>query len=84
MKKGILLLAGLLLTLVNVEAKSNENPAVEIGFSTKYYNSVSFVERGIRFDVFLNGDFDFESIRRNNRYNKRRSRHHRVRITRDY
>lgn len=84
MKKGILLLAGLLLTLVTVEAKSSENPIVETGFSTRYYNSVSFVERGIRFDVFLNGDFDFESVRRNNRYNKRRSRHHRVRITRDY
>ncbi|MDT7832990.1 hypothetical protein RQM59_11400 [Flavobacteriaceae bacterium S356] len=84
MKKGILLLAGLLLLTVNTEAKSTENPVKKIGFSTKYYNSVSFVERGIQFDVFLNGDFDFEAIRRNYRYNNRRNRHSRIRISRDY
>lgn len=84
MKKGIFLLAGLLLLAVNVEAKNTENPVEKIGFSTKYYNSVSFVERGIRFDVFLNGDFDYEAIRRNYRYNKRRNRSHRIRISRDY
>lgn len=84
MKKGILLLAGLLLFVVNVEAKSAENPVKKIGFSTKYYNSVSFVERGIQFDVFLNGDFDFEAVRRNYRYNKRRNRRGNIRISRDY
>jgi len=84
MKKAILLLAGLLLSVVNVEAKKVENPVEKIGFSTKYYNSVSFIEKGIRFDVFLNGDFDYQAIRRNYRYNKRRNRYGNVRISRDY
>lgn len=83
MRKGILLLAGLLLLVVNVDAKSVNAPVTENGFSTRYYNTVSFVERGIRFDVFLNGDFDFEAIRRNNRYN-RRNRYQRLRISRDH
>lgn len=84
MKKGILLLVGLLFLVVNVEAKSTKHPLAEIGFSTKYYSTVSFVERGIRFDVFLNGDFDFEAVRRNYRYNKRRNRYNRIRISRDF
>lgn len=83
MRKEILLLVGLLVFVVNVDAKSVNTPTTEIGFSSRYYNSVSFVERGIRFDVFLNGDFDFEAIRRNYRYN-RRNRFQRPRISRDH
>lgn len=84
MKRGILLLAGLLLSVTNMAAKNTENPVSKIGFTKKYYHSVSFVERGIRFDVFLNGDFDFESLRRNYRYNRRSHRYYTVPVSRDY
>ncbi|MFY0603365.1 MAG: hypothetical protein JXQ93_05415 [Flavobacteriaceae bacterium] len=84
MKKGILLLVGLFLLITNAEAKHTQKLEERVGISNRLNNTVSFVERGIRFDVFLNGDFDFEAIRRNHRYNKRRNRNTRVRITRDF
>jgi hypothetical protein len=84
MKKGILLLAGLLFLVVNAEAKSTPHPEESIGVVNRYYNSVSFMEKGIQFDVFLNGDFDFEVARRNYKYNKRRNSYRNIRISRDF
>ncbi|TVZ55224.1 hypothetical protein OD91_0469 [Lutibacter sp. Hel_I_33_5] len=59
MKKGILLLVGLL-TLTTVNAV-NETSTSKIGVNYNYSDAISFVERGIKFDVFLNGEFDFNS-----------------------
>lgn len=83
MKKGILLFVGLLFLGLNVEAKATPKSVKNNGFENSYYASVSFVERGIHFDVFLNGDFDFEAIRRNRRYD-RRYRQNRLRIRRNH
>ena len=72
MKKGILLLLGVFMTVSNVEAKkSDHRPEL---FTLNYYsyaNTVNFSERGIDFFVFINGDFDFDiNYNRNIRINR--------------
>ncbi len=72
MKKGILLLLGVFMTVSNVEAKkSDHRPEL---FKLNYYsyaNTVNFSERGIDFFVFINGDFDFDiNYNRNIRINR--------------
>lgn len=69
----------------SVEAKNGKLPTNNIGL--KYdNNAVSFVERGIEFYVFLNGDFDFNSLYKNRYYdyNGRRTKRRGIRIERDY
>ncbi len=76
MKRGILLLLGMFMVVSHVEAK-NGHPSTELnGVENRYSDAVTFVERGVKFHVFLNGDFHF--IRR---YVNRRNI---VRIYRDY
>ncbi|MFD0994020.1 hypothetical protein [Tenacibaculum geojense] len=79
MRKGILFLLLSVLTLASVEAKTTKS---KIGVNYRYNDAVTFIERGIEFHVFLNGDFDFDTHYRNNRYNRRYSSG--IRIERDY
>ncbi len=74
MKKGIFLLVALLTLGTTVQAKEIA-PTNKIGVNYTYSEAVSFVERNIKFHVFLNGDFDFDTHFRNN---------NRVRIERNY
>jgi hypothetical protein len=72
MKKGILLLLGVFMTVSNIEAKkSDHRPEL---FKLNYYsytNTINFSERGIDFFVFINGDFDFDiNYNRNIRINR--------------
>lgn len=75
MKKGILIMLGLLLMTSTTEAKKIDHSLNR--FDINYYaynNAVNFFENGIEFFVFPNGDFDFD-VHFNNR---------RVRIDRDF
>ncbi|SEB37051.1 hypothetical protein SAMN04489761_0220 [Tenacibaculum sp. MAR_2009_124] len=89
MRTGILFLLTLIL-LTPVKASTNEISTSELGVNIKrtYNSSISFVERGVEFHVFLNGNFDFNTHFRNNRYVDYRGRRSRVdrgvRIERDY
>ena len=86
MKKGVLILLGMFMMVSTVEAKTGKLPTSKIGVKYLYDDAVSFVERGIKFHVFLNGDFDFNSKRNNTYYdyNGRRTKARGVRIERDY
>lgn len=80
MKKGILLLIGLM-SIASIKAKNIKISNNKINYNYPYNNAVTFVERGIRFHVFLNGDFDFNTNIKNNYY------HNNIRdiqIERDY
>ena len=71
MRKGILLL--FVLTTLNSFANINvDNHSSEVfGFENRHDDAVTFFERGIRFHVFLNGDFDFDSRFFRTRRNRR-------------
>ncbi|WGH75842.1 hypothetical protein P8625_01375 [Tenacibaculum tangerinum] len=60
MRTGILLLLAML-SLTTVSAKNIEKSTSKIGVTYGYNDAVTFVERGIQFHVFLNGDFDFNT-----------------------
>lgn len=64
MKKGLLLVVAIL-GLTNLFATNATNEKI---VNYKYDDAVTFLERGIEFHVFLNGDFDFN---RNTIYNNR-------------
>ena len=85
MKRGIIILVGMLMMVSTVEAKNGKLSTNNIGLRYDD-NAVSFVERGIKFYVFLNGDFDFNSQHKNRYYdyNGRRTKKPGVRIERDY
>lgn len=97
MKKGILLLLTMLLLVSTVEAKNGERSNYRTGYMNRYdAEPIQFKERGIKFYVFLDGEFDFNT--RPSRYtdvsymyksSRRASRtrmnlHRGVRIERDY
>ena len=86
MKKGILIVLGMLMITSNIEAKKDKLTAKNSKESYSYGNSVSFVERGIKFHLFLNGEFNFDA-RYSDRYfnsNDRRIKRTRVRIKRNF
>lgn len=78
MKKGILFL--FVFTTLNSFAITHveKHPTEVFGFGNRNNDAVSFFERGVRFHVFLNGDFDFDS----RFYRSRRNRN--LRIFRDF
>ena len=96
MKKGLLLFLGMLMMVSTVEATDG----VQTKNSKKdYYNRyrvkpIQFFEKGIKFYIYPNGEFDFNSntrarhatqyVYRNGRRYKKRVRNNRVRISRDY
>ncbi|TXD51469.1 MULTISPECIES: hypothetical protein [unclassified Polaribacter] len=72
MKKGIFILLGMLLMVSTIEAKKSQNTANNFSFTYAYNNAVNFIENGVEFFIFTNGDFDFDT-----RTNDRRVRIHR-------
>lgn len=63
MKRGILLLLGL---MSFATAQSNAyNALTNKTMTNQYDEAISFVERGVQFHVFLNGEFEFNSVTRN-------------------
>ena len=93
MKKGLLLILGMLMMVSTAEAIEGIKPNSKKG----YYNYVGarpikFMERGIQFYIFPNGDVDFNTrshfrtqyYYRNGRRYKKRTPHNRVRVQRDY
>ncbi len=87
MKKGIFLVLGLM-TLATVNATDIIKPTSKIGVSYTYSDAVSFVEGGVQFHIFLNGEFDFNTNYRDskyvNYYGTRITHNRAVRIERDY
>jgi hypothetical protein len=87
MKKGILILVGMFMMVVAVEAKTGNKLQNRIGVNYAYNEAVNFVERGIEFFIFTNGDFDFNTHQNDSYYDYNGSRiknNSRVRIDRDY
>ena len=87
MKKGVLILLGMFIMVSTTEAKNSNNFPDRLGFNYSYDNSVNFIERGIEFFIFTNGEFDFNTDFNNTYYdyNGRRTRRDvGVRIDRDF
>lgn len=81
MKKQFILLVALM-SLITVSANTITKSNVKIGVNNRYDDAVTFIERGIKFHIFLNGDFDFNT---HSRYNyRKRGRDYGVRIERNY
>lgn len=84
MRKGILLFLSIM-TMASVSAKDIKKSTNKIGVNYRYNDAISFVERGITFYVFLDGDFDFNTHSTHNRYYDYNGRRFNgVRIERDY
>lgn len=86
MKRVLLLLLGIL-SFVNVNAKELETSTTKTYNYNRFDNAVTFIERGVQFHVFVNGDFEFNSPYRNNRYydyNGERFTNRNLRVFRDY
>ena len=95
MKKGLLLFLGMLMMVSTVEATDG----VKVNSTKDYYNrygtkTIKFLENGIKFYVYPNGEFDFNTnvrsrytnryvYRNGQRYN-RRFPYNSARISRDY
>ncbi len=87
MRTGILLLLAIM-SLATVKADNINKSTSKIGVTNRYNEAITFVERGIQFHVFLNGDFDFNTHARNTKYvdyyGRRTKVNRGVRIERDY
>ncbi|WP_299012325.1 hypothetical protein [uncultured Polaribacter sp.] len=86
MKKGILVLLGMFLMVSTVEAKNgNYLPNNNRGIYA-YENAINFIENGIEFFVFVNGDFDFDTRLNNTFYTRNgfRINHNNTRVFRDF
>ena len=72
MKKLIFIFAGLILSSFNLNATTSvthkENTDISI-YNRGYSNAFIFVENGIEFSVFRDGQFDFNLLRNNSRLN---------------
>ncbi len=95
MKKGELVIMSMLMMVSTLGAMESTNPGHKtVDFTHNRYNnqSVEFVERGIKFYIFLDGQFDFNTaptadvdyIYRNGRRIRQYNQPRGVRIERDY
>ncbi|AUC86568.1 hypothetical protein CW731_15325 [Polaribacter sp. ALD11] len=86
MKKGLLILLGMFMMVSTVEAKNGNYLTNNIRVDYSYENSVNFIERGVEFFIFTNGDFDFNSNYNDTYYdyNGLRTRRSGITIDRDY
>ena len=95
MKKGLLLLLGMLMMVSTAEATDRVKTKSKKDYNNRYSaKSIQFMEKGIKFFVYPNGDFDFNTntrsrytsqyVYRNGRRYKSRVPHRKVRISRDY
>ena len=85
MKKALLLLIGLM-SLMTVTAKEL-NAETKTSIYNRYNDAVTFIEKGVKFHVFLNGDFEFNTPYNNRRYydyDGYRVRKNSIRIDRDF
>lgn len=84
MKKVLLLLLGFM-SYASVSANDFETPTEKTTINNWYDDAVTFVERGVQFHIFLNGDFEFNSPNRKYYdYNGERYSQDNIRIDRDY
>ncbi len=84
MKKALLLFLGMM-SFVAVSANDKNVSTEKTIIINGYDEAVSFIERGVQFHVFLNGDFEFDTPnRRYYEYNNRSYRQNNIRIDRDY
>ncbi len=95
MKKGLLFILGILMMVSTAEASDEIKTSSKMGYY-KYRNAkpIQFIEKGIKFYIFPNGELDFNThsrTRYSTRYRYRNIRHHtrrtpfrRVNISRDY
>ena len=86
MKKAILLFLGIM-SFASLKANDGIESAKKNINTNGYENTISFVEKGVQFHVFLDGDFEFETPNSNRRYsdyNGNRIRRNTLRIDRDY
>ena len=87
MKKGIRLLLAIM-SLATTSAKNINNTTNKIGVTNRYNDAVTFVEKNIKFHIFLNGDFDFNTHYKKTKYvdynGKRVKINKNIRIERDY
>ncbi len=78
--KKYLLLAVAFMSFSIINANNVKESTNKIGVNNRYFDdAVTFVERGIKFHVFLNGEFDFNTHTR-----FKRGRGHGVRIKRNH
>jgi hypothetical protein len=86
MKKGVLILLGMFMMVSTVEAKKGENLPNRFRVNYSYNNAVNFIERGIEFFIFTDGNFDFDNHFNNSYYDdgRGRTRNSNVRVNRDY
>ena len=85
MKKALLLFLGIM-SFVSVNA-NDFSLSTKKSTINRYDETVTFIEKGVQFHVFLNGDFEFDTPNRNRRYydyNGNRARRNTLRIDRDY
>ena len=66
MTKGIFIILGMLMMISTVEAKTFDNAPDRFSINYAYNDAVNFMERGIEFFIFANGEFDFD-VRSNHR-----------------
>lgn len=86
MKKGVLIILGMFMMVSTVEAKNGNELRNSIGVNYSYNNAVNFIERGVEFFIFTNGEFDFNTNYNTTYYdyNGRRVTNRGVKIERDY
>ncbi len=81
MKKALLLLLGIMSFTSVIANDINTKTTI----NTRSDDAVTFIEKGVQFHIFLNGDFEFNTQARNrDYYNDRRYNQNNVRIDRDY
>ncbi len=95
MKKGLLLFLGILMMVSTVEASDGVQTISKKDYHNRYGNkSIEFMENGVKFYVYPNGKFDFNSntrsrfttqyVYRNGRRYRTRVPFARTRISRDF
>jgi hypothetical protein len=93
MKKGLLLILGMLMMVSTVEAKDGVKTNSKKDYNDRYgARSIQFMERGVKFYVFPNGEIDFNTRKkfksqyyyRNGRRYKKRIPRRGINIDRDY
>jgi hypothetical protein len=86
MKRALLLLLGIF-SFVSLNAKDFETSTTKTSIYNRYDNAVTFIERGVQFHVFLDGEFEFNNPYGRSRYydyNGRRFSNKNIRVYRDY
>lgn len=66
MKKQLILFVSIIF-MTAVNANNLKDYKNKTAINNRYSDAITFIERGIKFHIFLNGDFDFNA-HRNNRY----------------